>query len=139
MGIMVDDMKRFTHELRGSIKDRKSDLRHIEKATEECLEGTRNLVAQIGATHREMAEQQGLTLAANRNQRLDRIGALRRDNQQQIARMRDDLRKNLARETRNLKKSVATFRARCKKEQTHLAVELRQVAKTWAKLHQHAG
>ena len=30
MGIMLDDMKRFTEELRSSIKDRKSDLRHIE-------------------------------------------------------------------------------------------------------------
>jgi aminoglycoside phosphotransferase family enzyme len=138
MGIMLDDMKRFTHELRGSIKDRKIDLRHIEKATEECLEGARGFVAQIGAEHREMAEQQGLTLAANRTELLDRVAAMRGQNQEQIARMRDELRKSLARDTRNLKKSVATFRARCKKEQTHLAGELRQVAKTWAKLHHHA-
>ena len=138
MGIMLDDMKRFTAELRGSIKDRKSDLRHIEKATEECLEGARGLVAKIGEANREMAEQQRLTLAANRTELVDRVAALRGSNQQQIARTRDELRKSLAREMHSMRKSVSSFRAHCRKEQTHLAAELRQVAKTWAKVHHHA-
>ena len=133
------DMKRFTVDLRASTKDRKSDLRHIKKATEECLEGTRGLVARIGEAHREMAEQQGLD-ARRQPQPNSWNGSppCAGHNQQQIARTRDELRKSLAREMRNLRKSVSSFRTHCRKEQTHLASELRQVAKTWAKMHHHA-
>lgn len=139
MGILVESMRRFTEDLRASTKERKSDLRHIENATEECLEGARGLMVQIGNAHREMAAQQRLALVANRGERLDRVAAARGYYQQQIARMRDELRKSLAREMHNLRKSVSSFRAHCKKEQHHLASELRQVAKTWAKAHHHAG
>ena len=38
----------------------------------------------------------------------------------------------------SLRKSVSTFRTHCRKEQHHLAGELRQVAKVWAKMHHHA-
>ena len=48
MGVMAENMKRFTEDLRATTKERKGDLRHIKKATEECLEGARGLIVQIG-------------------------------------------------------------------------------------------
>lgn len=138
MGVMLEGMKSFTEDLRACTKERKADLRHIRKATDECLEGARGLVAQIGGAHREMATEQRLVLATNREELHDRVAAFRGQNQEQLARMRDELRKSLARETRSLRKSVTSFQTHCKKDQHHLANELRQVAKAWARRHPHA-
>ena len=137
MGIMLDNMKRFAEELRACDKDRKSDLKGIKNATVECLEGARGFVIQIGQAHNEMASEQRSAMAASRAELLESVNAARGQNQQQLAETRDELRKSLGREMRNLKKSVNSFRTRCKKDQTHLANELRQVAKIWAKRKPH--
>lgn len=138
MGLLVENMRRFTEELRVCTRDRKNDLKRIEKSTAECLMGSRNLMVRIGEAHREMAEAQSASLAADHGALQENVASLRNHNQQQIARMREDLRKSLSREVRKLRKSVNTFRTHCRKDQAQLATELRQHAKTWAKLHRHA-
>ena len=85
MGVMAENMKRFTEDLRATTKERKGDLRHIKKATEECLEGARGLIVQIGGAHREMATEQRLALATNREELMNRVAASRDHNREQIA------------------------------------------------------